>query len=90
MSDKQEGQSTLIKQSFIQKRKISGGKKEMKRRTLLTLLIMLLGLSFVLAACDAATEDAINDAAEQVQDAAEELAPTVQAAAEELAPPVTN
>ena len=88
MSDKQEGQSTLIKQSFIQKRKLSGGKKEMKRRTLLTLLIMLLGLSFVLAACDAATEDAINDAAEQVQDAAEELAPTVQAAAEELAPTV--
>ena len=88
MSLKKEGQSTLIKQSFIQKRKISGGKKNMKRRTLLTLLIMLLGLSFVLAACDAATEEAVNDAAQQVQDAAEELAPTVQAAAEELAPTV--
>lgn len=60
----------------------------MKRRTLITLLIMLLGLSFVLAACDAATEDAINDAAEQVQDAAEEIAPTLEAAAEELAPTV--
>ncbi|MCA9920182.1 MAG: ABC transporter substrate-binding protein [Anaerolineales bacterium] len=61
----------------------------MKRRlTLLTLLAVLLGLSFVLAACDAATEEAINDAAEQVQDAAEELAPTVQAAAEEIAPTV--
>lgn len=61
----------------------------MKRRTtLLTLLILMLGLSFVLAACDAATEDAINDAAQQVQDAAEELAPTVEAAAEELQPTV--
>jgi branched-chain amino acid transport system substrate-binding protein len=48
----------------------------------------MLGLSFVLSACDAVTEEAVNDAAQQVQDAAEELAPTVQAAAEELAPTV--
>jgi branched-chain amino acid transport system substrate-binding protein len=48
----------------------------------------MLGLAFVLAACDAATEDAINDAAEQVQDAAEDLAPTIEAAAEELQPTV--
>ncbi len=61
----------------------------MKRRTtLLTLLILMLGLSFVLAACDAATEEAINDAAQQVQDAAEEIAPTVEAAVEEVAPTV--
>ena len=61
----------------------------MKRRnTLLTLLVVLLGLSFVLSACDAATEEAINDAAEQVQDAAEELAPTVEAVVEEVAPTV--
>lgn len=61
----------------------------MKRRTtLLTLLVLLLGLSFVLAACDAATQEAVNDAAEQVQDAAEELAPTVEAAVEEIAPTV--
>ena len=59
----------------------------MKRRlTLLTLMIFM--LSLVLVACDAATEEAINDAAEQVQDAVEEIAPTVQAAAEEIAPTV--
>ena len=59
----------------------------MKRRiTLLTLIIFM--LSLVLVACDAATEEAINDAAEQVQDAVEEIAPTVQAAAEEIAPTV--
>ena len=47
--------------------KIYGGKKPMKRRTtLLTLLVFLLGFSFVLSACDAATEEAINEAAEQV------------------------
>ncbi|MEZ4591698.1 MAG: ABC transporter substrate-binding protein [Chloroflexota bacterium] len=60
----------------------------MKRRNSLLTLLLLLGLAFVLAACDAATEEAINDAAQQVQDAAEELAPTVQAAAEEIAPTV--
>lgn len=61
----------------------------MKRRTtLLTLLVFLLGFSFVLSACDAATEEAINEAAEQVQEAAEELAPTVEAAVEEVAPTV--
>ncbi|WP_420630087.1 ABC transporter substrate-binding protein [Candidatus Leptofilum sp.] len=59
----------------------------MKRRiTLLTLMIFM--LSLVLVACDAATEDAINDAAEQVQDAVEEIAPTVEAAVEEIAPTV--
>jgi branched-chain amino acid transport system substrate-binding protein len=85
---KQKRKPVTGKESSIQNRKYSGGKKLMKRRTLLTLLIMLLGLSLVLAACDAATEEAVNDAAQQVQDAAEELAPTVQAAAEEIAPTV--
>lgn len=74
------------KQNLNQNLYILGGKKDMKRRTTLLTILLLLGLSFVLAACDAATEQTVNEAVEQVQEAAEELAPTVEAAVEEVAP----
>jgi branched-chain amino acid transport system substrate-binding protein len=61
----------------------------MKRRNnLIKFGLLFLVLTVVLAACDATTQETVEDVAEQVQEAAEEIAPTVEAAIEEVAPTV--
>lgn len=60
-----------------------------KRNWTKIILLLALLLSLVLAACGGNTanvEQAVQDAAQQVQDAAATIAPTVQAAVEEIAP----
>jgi len=59
-----------------------------RRKNWFSFGLLLLVLAFVLAACNAGTQQAVEEAAQQVQETAEAIAPTVEAAVEEVAPTV--
>ena len=56
-----------------------------RRKNLLSFGLLLMALMFVLGACGGDTQQAVEEAAEQVQEAVEEAAPEVQEAVEEVA-----